>query len=642
MPIDYLVNNNESSSKVNNTGKEITTFDTHTGRPETSGASVSLFNAFYVFKYSGGTDQVNPSTYISNNKDSRNGAQPETISNPTASAIVDWARSIPANAKKGDPGVQNSPYSWSDFLFCKWYGIVPNNRLITLRKYPLASRDDASLNVKGEDTNLEVQNIPVAQAVTWFGGPTGNELNKLWQNTWSIPWLRKGVDLKEVAGNEITNFSEALLRLLPDDMNASLKAVIKNISVQVDAITSSTQPERVLNSVGKAVIEEKQQAFLKTLWSENGAFWNQIQGPVNVKNQFLIRDRGLSNAAPDAQWEIVFEYRTDSYFGMNQRRVGLDILANMINLTYSDGDWLQSLNVYYKKVGLAISPDEQILIENALNDGGIDAGKLTEAFVSLAKTRAKGILDQSINLAKQGAAFTVDAAKTLFSGKTDVMTTLKNLKDNLEQDPKYKALLNALEIEAIKALADSFPAFLQQRAAVADINTGNWHLTVGNPMNPILRIGNLIVRECKLDFGEELGPDDFPIEMKFTVKLSPSKPRDGQDLRRTFNNGRADFINNFEGHTWDKANTYGKQNNGYQQWAQGIEIKDGAKTNFPKSKSNNERVNAAASWIVNRYGAGMVDLSVFEKIYFYQPPQEEEQGGSGTPKVTNVPKVTGG
>ena len=43
---------------------------------------------------------------------------------------------------------------------------------------------------------------------------------------------------------------------------------------------------------------------------------------------------------------------------------------------------------------------------------------------------------------------------------------------------------------------------------------GDWHLTIGNPLNPIAMIGNLIVEDAEYEFSNELGPDDFPIKMQ--------------------------------------------------------------------------------------------------------------------------------
>jgi hypothetical protein len=48
---------------------------------------------------------------------------------------------------------------------------------------------------------------------------------------------------------------------------------------------------------------------------------------------------------------------------------------------------------------------------------------------------------------------------------------------------------------------------------------GEWHLTVGNPLNPIIVVGNLICEKMDVQFGEELGPDDFPTELKVVYTL---------------------------------------------------------------------------------------------------------------------------
>ena len=77
---------------------------------------------------------------------------------------------------------------------------------------------------------------------------------------------------------------------------------------------------------------------------------------------------------------------------MNQRRVGLDILANMLELTYSSGEWLESLNIYYKNAGISLSSDEQKAIESCLVEGHLDPGKLAEEYYKIAKTRVDSIL----------------------------------------------------------------------------------------------------------------------------------------------------------------------------------------------------------------------------------------------------------
>ena len=592
---------------------EVPVFDTKTGAPQSSGGATSLFSAFYVFKYSGGVDVIDEKVYSSNNQSSRNGAAPKVISNPTASAIVEWAKTIPANQANNQYGIKNSPYSWSDFLFCKWYGIVPNNRLVTLRKFPLGTEDDAGVRRK-----TPVQNIPIAQAVTWFGAGTGNDLNQMWQSTWSLAWVKKDITPKEVQGNQFVNFSQALVKALTTKgANPFLIQAIENLAAQADMAAGKGGYE----SIAGAAIEAKEQEYLKSLWSDNGAFFNQIQGPVNVKNTFLIRDRGLSAAAPDANWKIIFEYKTDSYFGMSQKRVALDIIANMLALTYSDGEWKESLNVHYKKLGLALAPSEQLLIESAFKGGTLNPEALVKAFTDIASSRADTIISKASQLAAAGTKATVNVVKdtvgSLLSGKELKVDLYKGLSAG-----EAGTLKTALNVEITKALAESFPGFVQQRANVAGTPTGNWHLTIGNPMNPIMRIGDIVVRSCQLEFGDELGPDDFPIDLKFIVTLSPTKPRDNADIRQTFNLGRTDYVEKFNGHTFDEVNTYGLENKNFELASKG----NGGDNGAPKPTT--DRLTQVSTWLNNRYGAGMGNTEYLTDVYFYVPKEAGTMGGS--------------
>jgi len=55
------------------------------------------------------------------------------------------------------------------------------------------------------------------------------------------------------------------------------------------------------------------------------------------------------------------------------------------------------------------------------------------------------------------------------------------------------------------------------------IHTTPWHLTVGNPLNPIISIANILV-DGELSFGNELGFNDMPtkIDVTFNINLSRS------------------------------------------------------------------------------------------------------------------------
>lgn len=56
-------------------------------------------------------------------------------------------------------------------------------------------------------------------------------------------------------------------------------------------------------------------------------------------------------------------------------------------------------------------------------------------------------------------------------------------------------------------------------------------------MNPIAMIGNLVCDSLKIDFDDELGPDDFPIGFTATITLKHGMPRDRDAIESMFNRG---------------------------------------------------------------------------------------------------------
>ena len=66
---------------------------------------------------------------------------------------------------------------------------------------------------------------------------------------------------------------------------------------------------------------------------------------------------------------------------------------------------------------------------------------------------------------------------------------------------------------------------------------GEWHLTIGNPCNPIAMIGNLLCEDVAIEFGEVLGPDDFPTTIKATFTLKHARDRERGEIESIFNRG---------------------------------------------------------------------------------------------------------
>jgi hypothetical protein len=71
--------------------------------------------------------------------------------------------------------------------------------------------------------------------------------------------------------------------------------------------------------------------------------------------------------------------------------------------------------------------------------------------------------------------------------------------------------------------------------------TGNWHLTIGNPLDPIVVIGNLCMTDCEITFEGANAVQDFPERLVAVIKLKPGRPRDKAEIESMFNAGRGRF-----------------------------------------------------------------------------------------------------
>jgi hypothetical protein len=93
-------------------------------------------------------------------------------------------------------------------------------------------------------------------------------------------------------------------------------------------------------------------------------------------------------------------------------------------------------------------------------------------------------------------------------------------------------------------------------------STGQWHVTVGNPLNPMAVIGNLACTKTELSLKGPLGIQDFPEELELKVTLKPARPRDKAEIETMFNAGRGRFyIKPYSGPNLDNEkniDAYGK------------------------------------------------------------------------------------
>ena len=116
------------------------------------------------------------------------------------------------------------------------------------------------------------------------------------------------------------------------------------------------------------------------------------------------------------------------------------------------------------------------------------------------------------------------------------------------------------QVFAATALKSALPDILIAKSALSDRPVGEWHLVVGNPMNPIMVMGDLLCSKCIMTFDTEIGPDDFPTGVSFKVTLQQGKPRDKVSIERMFNLGESNLMSTKLTPSASENDTFGTEN----------------------------------------------------------------------------------
>ena len=463
---------------------------------------------------------------------------------PTTTKLIAWGSEDP---------VGRTPYSFQDFVFCRDWNVIPNNRMITLRRYfaPVTDNIEFDNYKEYEDENVLLQEgtvkaakplektnspfAPLATAVTYFGEGTGNELSSILNFSAKYNW-------KEIKAESSPITIDAQANDMGDGLIGKGDSGLGIISGAMKAMSIMTGFTRALN--GQLSPMNNANNAVPPDPYNNGPYENRILGPVNVIMDTIKRERGLTFKQENLK--IKFNYVSRPIAGINNKAVLLDLLANILVMCYANGSWFGGLE-RFRSSNRTTYPFTAGKVMNRLYKGQL-FGK--NGAVRLAASQA---WDQTTHGLGDMLSEAMKDMKNLVSALwNQLMSVVKGLAGNKEEseDRKkqakqhYDAALSGKfvggfqSVIAAKVLRGAtIPWVHGKRALLTGDPVGEWHLTIGNPLNPIAMIGNLVCDGVSIKWSDELGPDDFPIGFEAEITLKHALGRDREAIESMFNRG---------------------------------------------------------------------------------------------------------
>ena len=377
-------------------------------------------------------------------------------------------------------------YAYSDFMYCKHLGKMPNNYMITLRRFPLPIDD--YIGTTGEDDATRNSRVSENAAcigcmVTWMG-VSGNDLSNILKYSYKMPFKFENSEEQQVTGGA-------------DAQNAPLN----NITAIFD---EKYQQQYQMGYAGNAANAAFGYLGIKLGDPPYTGYANQrddktkVYGPVDSIRGTYIR----SNAGLEFEQKITltFEYELRSYNGINGRQAMLDLISNILNVTYSTG-------TFWKGGFKGFAAHQSNIFAN------LHCMKFSGGFTGFVDALAKDMSEVGEKLGPK-------------VNDGNFLSTLKNLANNLG------GML-------IGGMLNKFgrPHKQMYNALLSPAPIGFWHVTIGNPKHPIMSIGNMVITDCSIEHSGPLGLDDFPTGLKVTVSLDRGKPRDLRDIEKLYMQG---------------------------------------------------------------------------------------------------------
>ena len=436
----------------------------------------------------------------------------------------------------------NARYRYADFMYCKDLGKISNNHMITLRKFAIPVGDNifrsTVAKTAGEGKDDPMSSIgDVGRMITWFD-TDDNKLSDIMSYEYEASWKKLDAKIQQLDSQE------------DDEGRGIAGKIINNLSPGYNlqsarGINSGGLLGQLMNSMGIGANSHEYQHNDVALGRNYDN--NKVYTPRDTIQDTHIYEGKLTFKH---EFTLNFSYKLRAYDNINPKSAFLDLLGNILTVTYRKGTfWGGKSEILGAKPNKAGWQKYNNVLKG-LSDAGGDLwknifhleGANTDGLLSALSQFGSSLLDivKGAGMDIGGAASSaMQTAKDFLSGNITAGEVAGKIKTGVQAGAQKAADLNLGQVMmgSIKNKLGR-PSLYAFDSLLTGAKVGLWHVTIGNPKNPIATFGNLIMTNAKITHSGPLGFDDFPTDLHVSVTLKHAMSRDATEISKMYTKGQ--------------------------------------------------------------------------------------------------------
>lgn len=436
----------------------------------------------------------------------------------------------------------NARYKYADFMYCKDLGKISNNHMITLRKFAIPVGDNifrsTVAKTAGEGKDDPMSSIgDVGRMITWFD-TDDNKLSDIMSYEYEASWKKLDAKIQQLDSQE------------DDEGRGIAGKIINNLSPgynlqSAHGINSGGLLGQLMNSMGIGANTHEYQHNDVALGRNYDN--NKVYTPKDTIQDTHVYEGKLTFKH---EFTLNFSYKLRAYDNINPKSAFLDLLGNILTVTYRKGTfWGGKSEILGAKPNKAGWQKYNNVLKG-LSDAG---GDLWKNIFHLEGANTDGLLDTLSQFGSSlldiikgtgmdiggGASRAMQTAKDFLSGNITASEVMGKVKTGVQAGAQKVADLNLGQamMGSIKNKLGR-PALYAFDSLLTGAKVGLWHVTIGNPKNPIATFGNLIMTNAKITHSGPLGFDDFPTDLLVSVTLKHAMSRDATEISKMYTKGQ--------------------------------------------------------------------------------------------------------